>query len=139
MSLYKPFGMFRLFLALLVAESHAHGLLGLDRPHNSAWNSQGTIAVLIFFVLSGFVITEALTVFYKDRMDRFLLNRLLRLVPPYCAALVGAISLLGILYLLGLMPQEIEGVFRVEDENGKAVLVRKNTPASDIFSPRNVA
>lgn len=45
-----------------------------------------------FFVLSGFIISEALEVFYQNRSGAFLLNRLLRLIPPYVASLIFSIA-----------------------------------------------
>jgi peptidoglycan/LPS O-acetylase OafA/YrhL len=48
----------------------------------------GNIMVMSFFVLSGFVITEAVTTFYWRRPWSFLANRLVRLAPPYWAALL---------------------------------------------------
>lgn len=50
----------------------------------------GNIGVFMFFVLSGFVIFEALDIFYKDSIKRFLINRFLRIFPAYWASLAFA-------------------------------------------------
>lgn len=50
------------------------------------------MAVAVFFALSGFVVTEACTLFYAGREGDFLLNRILRLAPGYGAALLLSIG-----------------------------------------------
>jgi peptidoglycan/LPS O-acetylase OafA/YrhL len=50
----------------------------------------GGVAVLVFFALSGFVITEAVDSVYRDRPGSFLTNRLLRIVPHFLLAVVLA-------------------------------------------------
>lgn len=55
----------------------------------------GPVAVFVFFVISGFVITEAVLNFYDERPVRFFLNRLLRLYPPYVMALAAACVVLS--------------------------------------------
>ena len=47
----------------------------------------GPLAVLGFFCLSGYVIAEATDRFYRGRPQQFLMNRLLRLFPPFWWAL----------------------------------------------------
>jgi peptidoglycan/LPS O-acetylase OafA/YrhL len=77
-------------LALLVLASHALSLWP------EAWTisqlSLGNVGVFLFFVLSGFVITEALEVFYRKRVCSFLVNRFFKIYPPYWVALALAIS-----------------------------------------------
>jgi peptidoglycan/LPS O-acetylase OafA/YrhL len=51
----------------------------------------GNIAVMVFFCLSGYIIAEALDLFYRQRIGKFLLNRALRIIPPYLAALLLSI------------------------------------------------
>ncbi len=53
----------------------------------------GNLAVLVFFSLSGFVITEAADCVYRDRAVAFLTNRLLRIVPHFVLAV--ALSMLA--------------------------------------------
>jgi peptidoglycan/LPS O-acetylase OafA/YrhL len=46
----------------------------------------GNIAVMGFFVLSGFIITEASCAFYRGRPLAFIVNRFWRIAPPYWLA-----------------------------------------------------
>ena len=88
---YRPLGAFRFALSLLVVLQHSQHLL---LPSNRAFfdhTGLGMIAVAIFFVLSGFVVTEANAVFYAGRPWAFFINRLIRLAPPYFAALALSI------------------------------------------------
>jgi peptidoglycan/LPS O-acetylase OafA/YrhL len=48
----------------------------------------GSIAVLVFFFLSGFVITEAAELIYRGRPGAFFANRLLRIVPLFAVAIL---------------------------------------------------
>jgi peptidoglycan/LPS O-acetylase OafA/YrhL len=89
--IYRPFGALRFLLALMVVAGHSVELGGeatasLLRP----WGL-GNIAVMVFFVLSGFIIAEAVEAVYKDRIRDFLVNRGLRIIPPYFAALLASI------------------------------------------------
>lgn len=93
---YRLFGGFRLLLALLVLLGHGTGEL-FPEPTLVQRLSFGNVAVFIFFVLSGFVISEALEGFYPGRPGRFLLNRLLKIVPGYWAAL-GLTLLVWVLF-----------------------------------------
>jgi len=89
---YRPLGAFRFGLSLLVVLQHSqHLLVAADRVVFDR-SGLGIVAVAIFFVLSGFVVTEANAVFYAGRPWAFFLNRLIRLAPPYFAAL--ALSML---------------------------------------------
>lgn len=83
---YRYFGAFRLLLALMVAVSHfqvTHAPLAA-RPFLLPL---GEVAVLLFFILSGYIITEALFIFYNGRPGAFIANRFFRIFPPYFAAL----------------------------------------------------
>lgn len=86
---YRPFGALRLTLALLVMLQHFFAHLA---PGDFAlWARPfeiGTIAVLVFFALSGFVITEAADRLYQQRPIAFMLNRLLRIVPHFFTAVM---------------------------------------------------
>jgi len=68
----------------------------------------GHIAVMVFYALSGFVIAEAVYLFYRDRPFSFLANRLLKLWPPYLAALGIAIACNGYVSHFGLWPGDDE-------------------------------
>ena len=86
---YRPFGALRLTLALLVMLQHFFAHLA---PGDFAlWARPfeiGTIAVLVFFALSGFVIAEAADRLYQQRPIAFMLNRLLRIVPHFFTAVM---------------------------------------------------
>jgi peptidoglycan/LPS O-acetylase OafA/YrhL len=51
----------------------------------------GTIAVAVFFLVSGFVIIEASEVFYSGKPLRFIANRSIRIFPMFIIALAAAI------------------------------------------------
>jgi peptidoglycan/LPS O-acetylase OafA/YrhL len=61
----------------------------------------GAVAVAMFFVVSGFVVTEANAIFYAGRPHAFVVNRLVRLVPPYLAALLLSIGVHAALWHTG--------------------------------------
>jgi peptidoglycan/LPS O-acetylase OafA/YrhL len=61
----------------------------------------GAIAVAVFFAVSGFVVTEANIVFYNGRPWAFLENRVIRLLPPYLAALGLAVAVHALLWRAG--------------------------------------
>jgi peptidoglycan/LPS O-acetylase OafA/YrhL len=91
---YRPFGMFRLLLALLVMCQHYLADLAPQALADAAAPfAFGGIAVLVFFALSGFVISEAIDCIYRGRAKAFLENRLLRIVPHFVLAL--ALSMLA--------------------------------------------
>lgn len=70
-------GTFRLVLALLVALSHAGVAIAGFNP--------GVVAVVCFYLISGYVMTGLLHDHYPDvqRMPRFYLDRALRIFPQY--------------------------------------------------------
>jgi peptidoglycan/LPS O-acetylase OafA/YrhL len=86
---YRYFGSFRLLLATLVMAQHFGAdlapapLAAVLAPYMT-----GSVAVLVFFALSGFVITEAVDSVYRSRPAPFLTNRLLRIVPHFLLAVV---------------------------------------------------
>ncbi len=99
--IYRPLGAFRFGLSLLVVLQHSQHLLA---PANRAVFDRtglGMIAVAIFFVLSGFVVTEANAVFYAGRPWAFFVNRLIRLAPPYFAALALSVAVHAVLWRTG--------------------------------------
>lgn len=134
-SVYKPHGMFRLFLALMVVDAHFAPLRG-GIPRIS---EQSTIAVMIFFVLSAYIITTALATFYRGQMGNFLVNRALRLLPTYFAVVIVTIGIYYLLFSLGLMSDYITGSVTEIDDNGRAVVMFKIIPTKDIFSVTNIA
>jgi peptidoglycan/LPS O-acetylase OafA/YrhL len=92
-----------LALAVLVVAQHFQHLLApADRAIFSRMGF-GAMAVCVFFVVSGFVVTEANAVFYAGRPVAFLQNRLLRLVPPYLAALALSVAVHAALWRGGAL------------------------------------
>lgn len=89
---YRNFGIFRLVLAALVLVQHDFSALApqaLMLPVQSL--EVGSIAVLVFFALSGFVIVEAAESLYQGRAGAFLTNRLLRVFPHFLVAVLIAL------------------------------------------------
>jgi peptidoglycan/LPS O-acetylase OafA/YrhL len=80
---YRFLGSFRCLLALLVLVSHAVGFVSDEL----APLGLGNVGVLLFFVVSGFVISEALDLFYRASSSKFLFNRGLKIFPAYWAIL----------------------------------------------------
>lgn len=78
---YRPFGAFRLALAMMVLLQH--GLLVLNsRGRELFYDLElGAVAVTTFLALSGFIVAEAIDRFYAGRPLAFLANRALRVVP----------------------------------------------------------
>src|SRR5262245_49785663 len=82
------FGLLRFFLAYVVVLSH---LVASEYLVHF-----GFYAVRGFFVLSGFLMTAALNEVYHFNGERFWINRLLRLLPPYyvvCGATFAVVAL----------------------------------------------
>ena len=61
----------------------------------------GSIAVLLFFVLSGFIVTDAAALFYERRAPEFLLNRMIRIYPPYAVAVALTVLVTSAVQALG--------------------------------------
>jgi len=118
---YQPFGAYRFVLASLVVISHS-AILGGAKFYSAIgpWGL-GNIAVMVFFVLSGYIIAEALETFYSGRTLSFLANRALRIIPPYLAALVVSV---GIHYWL--------------QSTGKIAFIDYDTTPSGMFSDNNL-
>lgn len=100
-AVYRPFGCFRFLLALLVLCQHELHLLPIANRVYFYHLELGIIAVAIFFVVSGFIVAEANDVFYRRRPWQFISNRLLRLIPPYLAALLMTIAVHYVLFSQG--------------------------------------
>ena len=102
---YRPFGGFRLVLAFLVVLQHFVANAGPLGPlyDQVIPYEVGSLAVLVFFCMSGFVITEAVTRIYHDKPLAYLANRFLRIVPHYLVALVIAVVIHSIFYLWGTL------------------------------------
>ena len=84
---YRYLGIFRLLLAGLVMFQHFAADLAPESLADAMMPYPvGSMAVLAFFALSGFVITEAADCVYRDRAAAFLANRLLRIMPHFVLA-----------------------------------------------------
>ncbi len=100
---YRPLGAFRFGLAMLVMAQHFQHLLPVALRAVFDRTGFGAIAVGVFFAVSGFVVAEAHAGPYAGRPGAFLYNRLLRLVPPYLAALLLAIGIHAALWHAGVL------------------------------------
>lgn len=106
---YNPLGLFRLVLALLVVLQHVVANNAPADLHDRLVPYEfGSIAVYVFFILSGFIIAEATRLNYVDRPVPFLVNRLLRIVPSYLVAL--AVTMLAVAVALRFVPVAIDSV-----------------------------
>lgn len=101
---YKFFCLFRFVLALMVVVSHFAIFLPENLMLEFRYVGLGNMAVMTFFILSGFVMAESNNIFYKDRTDKFLINRFLRIIPPYFIALLISI---GVHYFLFMSSEQI--------------------------------
>lgn len=79
---YRLLGGYRFLLATLVLLSHTLGLV----VSGVSQFGFGNVGVMLFFVVSGFVIFEALDLFYRDRTPQFLANRAFKIYPAYWTA-----------------------------------------------------
>ncbi len=92
------FGAFRFGLAMLVLLQHGVLLLA-PADRGVLYDLElGAVAVTTFFALSGFIVAEAASTFYAGRPGAFLANRVLRVVPPYLAALAVTVAVDGWLF-----------------------------------------
>jgi peptidoglycan/LPS O-acetylase OafA/YrhL len=77
-------GTIRFLLAVSILITHSAPLLGVSMLN-------GDMAVICFFIISGFLMTMILETKYLDRTKIYFINRLLRIFPPYIAALLFAV------------------------------------------------
>ncbi len=83
--MYYRLNAFRFFLALCVVAFH------LKRD---VFVQSGSIAVWLFFMVSGFLVTKILCETYSGRPRDFIVNRFLRLYPAYWAVMLIGIALI---------------------------------------------
>jgi peptidoglycan/LPS O-acetylase OafA/YrhL len=100
---YRPLGGLRFALAIMVVMQHFQHLLAPGQRAVFSRAGFGAVAVAMFFVVSGFVVTEANATFYAGRPNAFFVNRLIRLVPPYFAALALSIGVHVALWQAGVL------------------------------------
>jgi peptidoglycan/LPS O-acetylase OafA/YrhL len=106
---YRPFGTLRFLLAVLVMIQH-FGSNIVPEPLRAAIYplAVGTVAVMVFFVLSGFIIAEAVHYNYQTRPGAFLFNRFLRIVPPLAIAMTLSVGVHFVLMQQGMLV-DLEG------------------------------
>ncbi|WP_374434026.1 acyltransferase family protein [Inhella sp.] len=87
------FTFLRTAAALLVLWSHQHALSGIPESGVLGVHSWGGLGVLIFFTVSGFLVTQS---WQSDpHMGRFALRRLLRIWPAFAVAILLSALVLG--------------------------------------------
>lgn len=79
---YRLLGSYRLLLATLVLLSHTFNMVVGEISKLAL----GNVGVMLFFVVSGFVIFEALDLFYRGRTPQFLVNRAFKIYPAFWTA-----------------------------------------------------
>ena len=90
----NAFDHIRLTAAALVLFSHHFALWGLSEP-STLGNSLGHLGVAIFFALSGYLVTKS---FRADPdVGRFLLRRVLRIMPGLTVNVIVCVVLFGVL------------------------------------------
>ena len=108
----KSLDLLRLLLCLLVMTTHARRIFGIGIP---VWFTKGIFdgkaGVVLFFVLSGYVLTKSLarTAFSWESYQQFIIKRAFRLFPLYWIAL--GLTLIVLLWL----KQDAAGL--VDDEH----------------------
>lgn len=92
---YRYWGGLRFLLALLVVVQHFSNVAGGSvAAIIDSW-LPGTVAVKVFFALSGFIILEAIYGIYFDKPFRFIANRAIRVLTPYYPLLLLAVILIA--------------------------------------------
>jgi peptidoglycan/LPS O-acetylase OafA/YrhL len=99
---YRAFGALRFALALAVVFSHSWFLTFPTKTFVQDIGI-GNFAVMGFFILSGFIIAEAVDSFYANRAAAFTANRVLRLVPPYWMAVIVSVAAHWLVYKYGTL------------------------------------
>lgn len=103
-------GLFRFVLALMVLWSHS---VATFFPEVGNWFPRlqlGNVAVSAFFVLSGYLMSEAIAMWYSGRLLQFISNRYLRISPPLFVAAVVSVAVHFVLLRAGLTMVGIEDV-----------------------------
>lgn len=94
-------GTFRTLLAVSVLITHSGPIFGVKLLN-------GTMAVTLFFVVSGFLMSLILTEKYASR-GRFYLNRLLRIFPPFWCAVIFTITI-GVIIPSGFFREVVSNI-----------------------------
>lgn len=89
----NSFDCIRIVAALAVLVSHQYPLTGRQEPHIFNFLTVGSLAVLVFFCLSGYLVSQS---WARDpHIGRFILRRLLRIVPALAVVLFVSTFILG--------------------------------------------
>ena len=83
----------RLFAALMVIYSHSFALYGKKIPAPLAGQSYGSLAVYIFFTISGFLICKSWS--NDPNLKRYLIRRGLRIFPGLISAVIFTALVVG--------------------------------------------
>lgn len=87
------FDFLRIVAALIVLFSHQYALTGFDEPKILGTHTLGTVGVLIFFTISGFLVTQS---WLNDpHIIRFATKRFLRIWPGFAVAIALCTFALG--------------------------------------------
>jgi peptidoglycan/LPS O-acetylase OafA/YrhL len=90
------FEVVRLVAAIMIIISHSYPLLGLHfepfKYYLGGYSTGGDIAVSIFFVVSGFLVTKSAT---EREILNYLISRVLRILPGLCAVVVFVAFVIG--------------------------------------------
>lgn len=78
---------------MLVLYSHQHALTGLPEPKFIGIHSYGGLGVMIFFSISGFLVTQSWQA--DPNVLRFAVRRMLRIWPGYAIAIFLSVAFLG--------------------------------------------
>lgn len=128
------FGFLRIFMALAVVWSHSFALYFGSEDNepisvllSGAYNA-GNVAVRVFFVVSGFLITQSFL--NSKTMSSYLFRRISRILPGYvaCIAITTFVIIPIVSQNFSLTPAQ---AFK---SMAGALLLRQNFPPSDIFS-----
>lgn len=123
---HNAIGFMRTAFALLVIVGHSFHLggFGLDTLARFSNGQQafGTLAVLGFFILSGYLITASFV--YASSVWRYLWNRFLRIMPAFWAALI--VVAFGFAPLMYFLQNGTLGGFLVTNDGGPLQYILKN-------------
>jgi peptidoglycan/LPS O-acetylase OafA/YrhL len=122
---YRPFGAFRFALAATVMLGHGAWIAkGYWIADTIAASRAATAAVLTFFVLSGFFLSESADRTYRGRTGAFVKNRLLKIYPAFLGALCVSLVVHSALTGAGLFEKafSFEGVASADIWNVRNLL-----------------
>lgn len=100
----------RFFLASAVAFFHYHLVWSWADMEVTSLIERGRLALDVFFILSGFILTHAYSRSLRQgtyRHGSFLIARLARIYPMHLSGLAVSAALLGAAYLLGAEPSRV--------------------------------